>query len=391
VRVANPAGRAASAPAVGVEQEEGRLRPGLVDARPAFRDDGGERRANEIDGLWLQDRIDGRPIGLTRTRPAGDLRADPLDSGGHGVRSHRVGRVLRAAPRGYPSRMPTQRRYGAQSMSSTLRDVLVKRPGEAFARAFDDPAHGFLGPVDFDVARREHEAFLDVLAGLGPTVHVLETETDDPDLIYTFDPLLVTDRGAIPLRPGKPNRAEEPALLQAWTEAAGIPTLGRIEPPGTIEGGDTFWLRPDLFCIGRTLRSNASGVFQLADLIGGDVRVFDVPYWKGTAELIHLMSVISPVADDLAVVFLPLLPAGLWELLVDLDIRLIEVPEAEFPTLGCNVLAVRPGVVIMAEGNSVTAAALAAAGCEVHTYPATQIGINGSGGPTCMTRPILRD
>ncbi len=177
----------------------------------------------------------------------------------------------------------------------------------------------------------------------GPTVHVLEADTDDPDLVYPFDPLLVTDRGAIPLRPGKPNRAGEPDILEAWTEAAGIPTLGRIEPPGTIEGGDTFWLRPDLFCIGRTLRSNASGVFQLADLVGGDVRVFDVPYWKGPAELIHLMSVISPVADDLAVVYLPLLPAGLWELLVDLDIRLVEVPETEFPTLGCNVLAVRPG------------------------------------------------
>ena len=289
--------------------------------------------------------------------------------------------------------MPTTRRFGAQSMTATLRDVLVKPPGEAFGRAFDDPAHGFLYPVDLDIARREHAAFVDILASLGPTVHVLETETetDDPDLIYTFDPLLVTDRGAIALRPGKPNRAGEPALLEAWTQAAGIPTLGRIEPPGTIEGGDTFWLRPDLFCVGRTLRSNASGVFQLADLVGGDFRVFDVPYWKGPAELVHLMSVISPVADDLAVVFLPLLPAGLWELLVDLEIRLVEVPEAEFPTLGCNVLAVRPGVVIMAAGNPVTAAALAAAGCEVHTYDATQIGINGSGGPTCMTRPILRD
>ncbi len=201
-----------------------------------------------------------------------------------------------------------------------------------------------------------------MLSGLGPTVHVLEVETDDPDLVYTFDPLLVTDRGAIPLRPGKPNRAGEPAILEAWTESFGIPIAGRIEPPGTIEGGDTFWLRPDLFCIGRTLRTNASGVAQLADIVGGDVRVFDVPYWKGPAELIHLMSVISPVADDLAVVYLPLLPVGLWELLLDLEIRLVEVPDEEFPTLGCNVLAVRPGVVILAEGNPRTAAALAAAG-----------------------------
>ena len=291
----------------------------------------------------------------------------------------------------------TQRRFGAQSMSAPLREVLVKRPGPAFGRAFDDPAHGFLYPVDLDVAHREHDAFTAVLASLGPIVHVLDAEADaggdggDPDLVYTFDPLLVTDRGAIPLRPGKPNRAGEPAVLEAWMNAAGIPTAGRIEAPGTIEGGDTFWLRPDLFCIGRTLRTNSEGVRQLASLVGGDVRVFDVPYWKGPAELIHLMSVISPVADDLAVVYLPLLPVGLWELLGDLGIRAVHVPDEEFPTLGCNVLAVRPGVVILAEGNPVTSAALAAAGCEVHTYPATQIGINGSGGPTCMTRPILRD
>ena len=286
--------------------------------------------------------------------------------------------------------MISERSYGAQSMTAPLRDVLVKAPGPAFGRAFDDTAHGFLHPCNLEIARAEHAKFVDVLASLGPTVHVLDEETDDPDLVYAFDPLLVTDRGSIPLRPGKPNRSDEPAVLERWTQAAGIPTLGRIEPPGTVEGGDTFWLRPDLFCIGRTLRTNASGVAQLADLVGGDVRIFDVPYWKGPAELIHLMSVISPVADDLVVVYMPLLPVGLWELLLDLDIRLVTVPDEEFPTLGCNVLAVRPGVVIMAEDNPATAAALAAAGCEVHTYPAREIGINGSGGPTCMTRPILR-
>jgi N-dimethylarginine dimethylaminohydrolase len=288
--------------------------------------------------------------------------------------------------------MATQiRRFGAQSMSAPLRDVLVKPPDAAFGRAFEDPAHGYLYPVELDVARREHDEFVDVLASLGPTVHVLDAQTDDPDLVYPFDPLLVTDRGAIPLRPGKPNRAGEPAILEAWTMAAGIPTAGRIEAPGTIEGGDTFWLRPDLLCIGRTLRTNDAGARQLAELVGGDVRIFDVPYWKGPAELVHLMSVISPIADDLAVVYLPLLPVGLWQLLGDLGIRMIEVPEDEFATLGCNVLAVRPGAVILAEGNPVSTSALVAAGCEVHTYPATQIGINGSGGPTCMTRPILRD
>jgi N-dimethylarginine dimethylaminohydrolase len=292
----------------------------------------------------------------------------------------------------YASDVPPQlTRYGAQSMTAPLRDVLVKPPGRAFGAAFDDPAHGFLHPVDLAVAQREHAAFVETLASLGPRIHVLEVETDSPDLVYTFDPLLISDRGAIPLRPGKPNRVPECDVIETWTRAAGIPTHRRIESPGTVEGGDTFWLRPDLLCIGRTLRTNDHGARQLAAIVGGDVRIFDVPYWRGPSELIHLLSVISPVADDLAVVYLPLLPVGLWQLLGELGVRLLPVADEEFPTLGCNVLAIRPGVVMIAEGNPDISSALAAAGCEVHTYPATEIGINGSGGPTCMTRPLFRD
>ena len=282
------------------------------------------------------------------------------------------------------------RRFGAQSMTAPLLDVLVKRPGAAFGRAFDDPAHGFLHPVDLGLAQREHDAFTELLASLGPTVHVLEAETASPDLVYQFDPLLVSDAGAIPLRSGKPNRRGEELEIERWTTAREIPTIGRIRGPGTVDGGDTLWLRGDLFCIGHTLRTNAAGAGQLADIVGGDVRIFDVPYAGGPAELLHLLSVISPVADDLAVVYLPLMPVALWELLVELGIRLVEVPPEEFPTLGCNVLAIRPGVAIMAAGNPITERALRAAGCEVHTYAATEIGINGSGGPTCLTRPILR-
>ena len=284
----------------------------------------------------------------------------------------------------------TERRFGAQSMTADLREVLVARPGEAFGRAFDDPAHGFLRPVDLERARREHDGLVATLEELGARVEILDVETDDPDLVYTFDPLLVSDRGAIALRPGKPNRANEPEVLEAWTAAAGIPTAGRIEAPGSLEGGDTFWLRPDLLCIGRTLRTNDAGARQLAEVVGGEVRIFDVPYWRGPSELVHLLSVISPVADDLAVVFLPLLPVGLWELLGELGVRRVEVPEEEYRSLACNVLAVRPGVVIVADGNPVTRRGLEAAGCEVHAIPLGEIGENGSGGPTCLTRPILR-
>ena len=289
-----------------------------------------------------------------------------------------------------PPGAATTRTWGAQGMTAPLREVLLKAPGPAFGRAFDDTRHGFLRPVDRDRARREHDGLADLLTRLGVAVRLLDVETDDPDLVYVFDPLLIGEHGAIPLRPGKPNRAEEPALVEAWTLAAGIPTVGRIEAPGTVEGGDTCWLRPDLLVVGRSLRTNDAGARQLAAIVGGDVRIVDLPYWRGNAELVHLLSVVSPVADGLAVVYLPLLPVGLYRLLGELGVRLVEVPDEEYPTLGCNVLAVRPGVVVVADGNPVTRGRLEAAGVEVHAIPLGEIGENGSGGVTCLTRPVWR-
>lgn len=287
--------------------------------------------------------------------------------------------------------IPTELAWGVRSATAPLRDVLVQRPGIAFGCAFDDPACGFLRPVDLGRAQREHDGLVEVLDRLGVRVHSLGAEpATDPDLVYVFDPLLVIGSGAVPLRPGKPNRADEPAILAEWLTERGVPIAGRIEPPGTVEGGDTVWLRDDLFVIGRTLRTNDAGARQLARIVGGDTRIVDVPYWKGPAELVHLMSVISPVSDDLAVVFLPLLPSGLHEWLVELGIGLVEVPEEEYPTLGCNVLAVRPGVVVVAEGNPVTRRRLEAAGAEVHAIPLGEVGENGSGGVTCLTRPLYR-
>ena len=239
-------------------------------------------------------------------------------------------------------------------------------------------------------AQREHNAFASLLQSLGVTVHQLDVETDSPDLIYTYDPMLVTSRGVIPLRSGKPNRVGEEDPMEEWANATGIPTLGRIESPGTVDGGDTFWLTPDILCIGRSLRTNRDGADQLADIVGGHIEIFDVPYGNGPEECLHLLSVISPISEDLAVVHLPLLPAALWELLSEMRIRMIPIADDEFESQACNLLAVRPGVVVMVEGNPKTRAALEEQGIEVHTFSGREISVNGSGGPTCLTRPILR-
>jgi dimethylargininase len=282
------------------------------------------------------------------------------------------------------------RTYGAQGMVAPLREVIVKRPGAAFGRAFEDAALGFLRPVDLPLAQAEHDGLVATLRGLGVAVHELGVETDDADLVYTFDASLVTERGAILLRSGKANRLGEEAVHATWYKARGIPVIGAIEAPGTVDGGDTFWIDSETLCIGRTLRTNRAGGEQLAAIWGGEVRVFDVPYGNGPLKLIHLLSVISPVADDLAVVYLPLLPVGLWELLQERGVTLVPVPPEEYDSLGPNVLTVRPRVVVIAAGNPITARRLRDHGVDVHEVPLDEVGANGSGGPTCLTRPVLR-
>ena len=178
-------------------------------------------------------------------------------------------------------------------MTAPLREALLKRPGPAFGRAHDDPAHGFLHPVDLPRAQREHDALRALLERLGVRVHLFDEETASPDLVYTFDPALVGDRGALLLRSGKATRRGEEEALRRWFEAHEIPVAGRIEPPGTVDGGDTFWLRPDLLCIGRSLRTNGAGAKPLAALAGGRVEVFDVPYGNGPGECLHTSS-LSP-------------------------------------------------------------------------------------------------
>ena len=266
------------------------------------------------------------------------------------------------------------------SMVSPLRDVLVQAPGAAFADAYGRGAQ----------AAVEHAALVELLEGLGVRVHHLGDDGGRYDSTYTYDPALVTRRGAILLRAGKRARRGEEAVMAEWFTEHDIPVHGRIEAPGTVDGGDVLWLDADTVCVGRSLRTNEAGIHQLAGLLDAGVLSFDVPYDEGPEQCLHLMSLISPVADDLALVERARLPAGLWRLLEARGVRTVAVDPAEVDALACNVLALRPGVVVMLEGAPRTRAALEAAGVEVHTFRGDVVGVAGGGGPTCLTRPILR-
>jgi N-dimethylarginine dimethylaminohydrolase len=213
------------------------------------------------------------------------------------------------------------------------------------------------------------------------------------DAIFPYDPVITTDAGAILCRMGKDLRQDEVALAEQTMANLGIPVVGRIEAPGKVEGGDCLWLDAHTLAVGRGYRTNAEGIRQLGAILATqDVTVIpvDLPHWHGPAECLHLLSLISLLDERLAVVHLPLLATPFVQLLQERGITMVEIPEEEFATQGTNVLATAPRQCIMLRENVETARRLRAAGCEVTVYAGDEISHNRSGGPTCLTRPLLR-
>jgi N-dimethylarginine dimethylaminohydrolase len=285
------------------------------------------------------------------------------------------------------------RAYGAQSMVTPLRRVVVRRPDAAFA--VDDPAlWHYTARPDLAAAQAEHDALVAVLRDHGAEViYGDEPQPGRADAIFVHDPALVTERGAVLLRMGKALRRGEEQALGATLERAGVPILGRLEGAALAEAGDLLWLDERTLAAGLGFRTNAEGLRQLQAILaplGVTVLPVELPWYQGPEACLHLMSLISLVAEDLAVVYLPLLSTPFAQELARRGVRLIEAPEAEFLTMATNVLALAPSELLMLEGNPATQAALVAAGCEVRTYVGREISLKAEGGATCLTRPVLR-
>jgi N-dimethylarginine dimethylaminohydrolase len=283
--------------------------------------------------------------------------------------------------------------WGGQTMVAALRRVVVRRPDEAFAAAEPEVWHYAARP-DLSAAQRQHDQLAGLLRDAG--AEVLYHDTPLPahaDAVFVHDPVLITDRGAVVLRMGKSLRRGEETELARTLGTLGVPIAARLEAPATAEGGDLMWLDRRTLAVGRGFRTNAEGIHQLRHQLGDDgvqVLAFDLPYADGPTACLHLMSVISMVDDDLAVVFPPLLPVALWQELQRRRVACVEVPENELASMGPNVLALAPRRCLMLEGNPITTRRLRDAGCQVHTYDGSELSLKAEGGATCLTRPILR-
>ncbi|HEX9351310.1 MAG TPA: arginine deiminase family protein [Gaiellaceae bacterium] len=279
--------------------------------------------------------------------------------------------------------------YGAQSMTAPLRRVLVRPPGEDFSRWRE---YGWRSEPDTKRIAAEHDAFCEALASEGAEIVVAESAADgNPDAIYVYDPALVAESGAILLRLGKKERRGEAKGMAADLAAAGVPITAALTEPARAEGGDTMWLDEKTLLVGLGYRTNQAAIGQLAAALPGvEVIAFDLPHHHGRSEVLHLLSLISPLDHDLALVNLPLLPVRLVELLAQRGIELVEVPEEEFESMGCNVLALAPRIALALDGNPQTRSRLERAGVDVRVFQGRELSRKGDGGPTCLTRPLLR-
>ncbi len=288
--------------------------------------------------------------------------------------------------------------YGCQSNVGEIKGVLLKRPQEAYLNQQQVAAQwrelNYFGEPEFEAAATQHEQLAGLLRKAGAEITYLpQNDGTTLDSVYVHDPVIVSSRGAVLCSMGKAARRNEPEAAGKFFEQIGVPILGRITGDGLLEGGDVVWVDERTVAVGEGYRSNAEGIRQLRDLLGDlvdEVIAVPLPHWTGPADCLHLMSNISPIDRDLAVVYSRLLPVPFRQWLIQRGVKLVEVPDEEYDSMACNVLAVAPRKAIMIAGNPITKARLEAEGAEVWTYEGSDISIKGAGGPTCLTRPFWR-
>jgi N-dimethylarginine dimethylaminohydrolase len=280
-----------------------------------------------------------------------------------------------------------------------IKSVFIKKVEDAFVNeemiAKEWKPLNFLSKPDLHKAKQEYKKFEGFLTNAGAEVHYFsQDESVSMDSIYCRDAAIATDEGMIICNMGKPARANEPEAERKAFVQKGIKVLGSIQSPGTVEGGDVAWLDEKTLAVGHTYRTNEKGIQQLKTLLnpfGIEVMTVQLPHYKGPSDVFHLMSILSPVDKNLAVVYSPLMPITFRNELISRGYELVEVPDEEFEGMGCNVLAIAPRVCMMVKGNLKTKTALEKAGCTVLEYEGMEISVKGGGGPTCLTRPLWRE
>ena len=289
-------------------------------------------------------------------------------------------------------------KYGLNSNVSTLKTVLLKDPEAAFKsqKIIDLQWENlnFIEKPDYKKSIIQYEKFVDILNDNNVEIlYIPEDEKTSLDSIYTHDPMFMTPNGAVIGNMGKKQREPETSMMKNYLAEIGIPIFGEIDNEGTLEGGDVIWVNDKTAAVGLTYRTNNKGINQLRKILSSisvDLICVDLPHWNGPVDVLHLMSLISPLKDDLFLIYEKLLPIGFLKLLNNLDIKTISIADEDYDSLGCNVLPLSTTKCLITSGNDKTFKIIEENGIEVIEFQASEICYKGSGGPTCLTRPIYR-
>lgn len=290
----------------------------------------------------------------------------------------------------------------AHSEFGSIKQIILKHPAQAFVdqKKIDSQWQqlNYFSKPDFEKAVEDYEIFARLIkASASDKIEIISLPSDagtSIDSIYVRDAMITTDGGVILCNMGKAERMGEPEAARLYLDELQLPILGRIGGGGRIEGGDFIWLDQKTAVIGIGYRTNFEGVKQFQELtadIVEEVITVPLPHWNGPDDVFHLMSIISPLDHNLAAVYSRLMPVTFRNLLLERGIELVEIPDDEFDSMGCNILALAPRKCLMLEGNPITRQRLEQAGVEVISYDGSEISLKGAGGPTCLTRPILRE
>ena len=288
--------------------------------------------------------------------------------------------------------------YSCHNMVNPIKKIILKHPKDAFKdqetinKQFS--RLNYFEAPNFNKAISDYDKFVGLLISFDIELHFLPKDNSTSiDSIYTHDPCVVSNNGVILCNMGKKARLAEPNTMEDYFKSIQLPILGRIKAPGTLEGGDVVWIDEKTIAVGEGYRTNKEGIKQLKHLLSDQVEnviSVPIPHWNGPEDCLHLMSNISPIDHNIFLVYSRLLPVPFRKYLLDRNIELIDVPDEEYESMGCNVLAVAPRKVIMINGNLITKQLLEKKDIEVYTYDGAEISIKGAGGPTCLTRPFVR-
>ena len=269
--------------------------------------------------------------------------------------------------------------FGVSSMTATLKKVAVKAPGLSLLNADPKKWHYTKG-FNPNIIEVVHNIFVKMLEDSGTEIYYMRGDDYEiADSVFTYDVSLMTPSGAILMSPGKMLRRGEQNLHKNFYHKHSIPIVGSIVGNATAEAGDTLWIDDKTLIIGRGFRTNLAGLEQLKKILNPqDINVysFDLPVYSGESSCLHLMSLIS-----------------LIELLQKHNFTIIQAPFDEFKksdTLSVNVLATKPGECIMIDSAPKTLDLLRGAGVHVKVFHGDPLCIACEGGPTCLTRPLLR-